>query len=810
MNRQTRIVCGLSAASGAAALAHQIIWTRRLVDLLGADAFTFSKVIGAFFLGLAIGSALAAHLGKKSSWPWIWIATAECAVGLLALPALFSPCFGQFVYRHPWSGHFVPFILVMPPAVAMGLTTPFMIRANRGAAVTIYTANILGGLVGIPILLLYLFPRFGITNAGLIICLLNLFIAAFASGMHGLVKSRQDLQSLDVPAGAKQKIPFRRLLSFSSGFLVLALEVLLQHQFAQVTINSYFSSAIVLAWALLSLAAGSAITTKAARGADWAGRLPILLCCAAVCCVAQPFLFAMMRSGVEIIPYELRLPGYTFEVGKLALIALCPVFVAAGLIFPLLLDSSRHDHSAPSILAWNGLGGWLGSEISSGWLAPHFGLWQSMIVIAGAYALLAWVAAPKRVAQWLPLSMGAGLAMIGILASCLPEVSLGRRERLVEFKLGREGAVATVEVAPGDWRILYNNSYTLGGSKARCNQEREAHLPILLHGRAKSVGIMGIASAGTLAGAVLHSSLERIDAAELSPLILEQAQKHFAPFSRDVFQDPRVHLRIEDARWMAATQRDAYDVIIGDLFLPWRTGEGRLFTIDHFESVRRALKSDGLYCQWLPMFQLTQSQFDAIARSFQKVFPEAFLVRGDFYSDVPALGLVGGRSLSRLDWSEIKQACAELQKCVDVVDPLVRHAQGVAMMIVGALPEVPRGPLNTLANSWLEWDCSRNIVGLLQPWFVGVPEAQFLQSIHRRGQGSIPVDLRDAHEAGQFFLTLDIAAKLQLPELNNFIAQVPERLPMELRKDSKAVWKEWPTRLKPRLNPAPPAMTAQL
>ncbi|HMO65916.1 MAG TPA: hypothetical protein PKE47_11970, partial [Verrucomicrobiota bacterium] len=42
-------------ASGAAALAHQLLWTRRLVDVLGADAGTFAKVIGAFFAGLALG-----------------------------------------------------------------------------------------------------------------------------------------------------------------------------------------------------------------------------------------------------------------------------------------------------------------------------------------------------------------------------------------------------------------------------------------------------------------------------------------------------------------------------------------------------------------------------------------------------------------------------------------------------------------------------------------------------------------------------------------------------------------------------------
>jgi hypothetical protein len=42
----------LAFLSGTASLAHQLLWTRRLVDVLGASTDTFSKVIGAFFIGL--------------------------------------------------------------------------------------------------------------------------------------------------------------------------------------------------------------------------------------------------------------------------------------------------------------------------------------------------------------------------------------------------------------------------------------------------------------------------------------------------------------------------------------------------------------------------------------------------------------------------------------------------------------------------------------------------------------------------------------------------------------------------------------
>jgi len=104
----------------------------------------------------------------------------------------------------------------------------------------------------------------------------------------------------------------------------------------------------------------------------------------------------------------------------------------------------------------------------------------------------------------------------------------------------------------------------------------------------------------------------------------------FSPYNRNVFEDRRVRFLQEDARWVMARERATYDVVVGDLFLPWRTGEGRLFTLEHFENVQRSLKPGGLFCQWLPMFQLTRAQFETIARTFREVFLDAFPVRGEF------------------------------------------------------------------------------------------------------------------------------------------------------------------------------------
>lgn len=150
----------LTLLSGAAGLAHQILWTRRLVDVLGANADTFSKVIGAFFVGLAFGAWLASRSKTVAANFWRRVALAELAVAALALPALFSAHFSEWIYQTtiPVGGLklLLPLLLVTPPATAMGLVLPWLIRAlsdrptfNSKQTVWLYGMNTLGGVAGL-------------------------------------------------------------------------------------------------------------------------------------------------------------------------------------------------------------------------------------------------------------------------------------------------------------------------------------------------------------------------------------------------------------------------------------------------------------------------------------------------------------------------------------------------------------------------------------------------------------------------------------------------------------------------------------
>ncbi len=771
MTRRHFTAAALLLASGAAGLAHQILWMRVMVDALGADAGTFAVVAGAFFLGLSLGAWAADRWTPRH--PALGVALAEIAVAILSIGALFVARSDWLTALPPTSAEiaksFLPLLLVGLPASSMGLVFPWLIRvigASPRATVALYGVNTLGGIVGILATTILFLPTLGLTNAVLCAAAANGLAAALA-----LTLPSSTTNEPIVPKGEKSRHT-PALVAFASGFLILAQETIAQHQVAQVTVNSLFSSAAVLTAVLAALALATLIHTLVPR----LSRLAPALFLAALACVAQPFIFVAWTDGLTPFSWQLSTAAYYARSAALLLVGVAPVFLCVGLVFPAtlrLVPPAR----VGTLLAWNGLGGWLGAELTNRFLAPAFGLWQTMALLACAYVGLLARLHPRTALALVPL-----IVLALLFEANLPVVARAPGEAVQSAILAREGLVASVRRSSEDHRILFNNSYSLGGSLARQNQERQAHLPILLHGSARSVATLGVATGSTLAGAAQHPSVEHLKAIELSPAAAHIARTQFAPFNDDVFADPRVDLTLGDARWVIARHPAEYDVIIGDLFLPWRTGEGRLFTEEHFENVRTALRPDGLYCQWLPLFQLTRPQFEVILRTFRAAFPKAFLIRGDFYGNQPIVGLVGGRGWDDLDWPQIETATRALAQNTN--DPLATHAEGVAMLLLGPAPAQPGGPVNTLANAWLEWNAGRNVIGLAEPWFTGDSFTDYAAALSRSSRTVLPTQLQPAHAAGE---TLAVDPPVRIEEL----------LPNSLRNDLRADWTAWPGQRKP-------------
>jgi spermidine synthase len=243
--------------------------------------------------------------------------------------------------------------------------------------------------------------------------------------------------------------------------------------------------------------------------------------------------------------------------------------------------------------------------------------------------------------------VAATVAFFVTAPASLPRVKLSGRDRLIHLTEGAFGSVAVVE-RNGQRRLKLNNFYVLGGTHAAGDERLQGHIPLLLHPHPERVAFLGLGTGITFSAIRFHPVRDAL-ALELAPEIADAAREWFGDSNLGVLTDPRARLRVEDARIYVGTTRERFDVVVGDLAVPWRRGESSLYTRESFEAVRRVLTPGGLYCQWIPLYQISEAGFDSIAASFLDVFPQTTLWRGDFSAGDAAVALIGHTSPDGVD-----------------------------------------------------------------------------------------------------------------------------------------------------------------
>ena len=105
-------------------------------------------------------------------------------------------------------------------------------------------------------------------------------------------------------------------------------------------------------------------------------------------------------------------------------------------------------------------------------------------------------------------------------------------------------------------------------------QEMMAHVPILAHGKAREVLIVGGGDCGIAEEVLKHKSVRGLTQVEIDPSVVEFAKEHFPEFTKPVFGDSRFESIIDDGmKYVARTDR-RFDVIIVDFDRPAGSRQG--------------------------------------------------------------------------------------------------------------------------------------------------------------------------------------------------------------------------------------------
>jgi spermidine synthase len=160
------------AFSGLAALALEVVWFRVLVIVVPATTYAFTTMLAAVLLGLAVGSALAAPLVRRS-WNWVGVyGGVQLVTGLLTVASLASYLNAYRAGSARGSDHVASLFVILPPALAMGFAFPIGIRAwvdspavhgdqHAARVARLYAANVAGAILGAVIGGFVLLPRAG-------------------------------------------------------------------------------------------------------------------------------------------------------------------------------------------------------------------------------------------------------------------------------------------------------------------------------------------------------------------------------------------------------------------------------------------------------------------------------------------------------------------------------------------------------------------------------------------------------------------------------------------------------------------------
>jgi spermidine synthase len=273
---------------------------------------------------------------------------------------------------------------------------------------------------------------------------------------------------------------------------------------------------------------------------------------------------------------------------------------------------------------------------------------------------------------------------------------------------------SVVDDAFGARYLEVNGRFRMGGTSSARSDYRQAMLPLLLHPAPHRALFLGIGTGATLVGGLQMPGVN-VRGVELSREVVE-----LLPW----FADPGApaaapHVTVADARRFIAADTTQYDVIIADLFHPALDGSGALYTTDHFETVRRRLAPGGVFCQWLPLYQLDLPSLRAIVRGFLEIYPRGSAWLNHYSVRTPMLALIGPRDGGHLDLDALDARLRD-----PAVAPVARRSGfQTSMDLLGQYLGGPhalsafagQGPRNTDDYPFVTFDARRNVQALTAP-----------------------------------------------------------------------------------------------
>jgi spermidine synthase len=482
-----------------------------------------------------------------------------------------------------------------------------------------------------------------------------------------------------------------------SGLTALACEVVWTRLLSLHFGATVYTFALILAVFLVGLGIGSTVASMVSRDRVAARRA--LGWCQLLLCGAVAWAAYQLTESLTYWPINPSIstsPWYTFQLDLVrCLWVVLPGAILWGASFPLALaavattdrDAAR---LAGGVYAANTVGAIAGSLVTSFILIPWIGSshTEQVIIIVSALSSLLMLEPAFSVARRQKSELGTqnselgepatrsplpgtrtswnvagtivlAVAMVGagLLARTVHDLPglLVAYGRYAATRVGQadiiyvgEGLNATVAVSELSNGVRnYHNAGKVQASSEPQDmrlQRMLGHLTTLMPAQAKKVLVIGC-GAGVTAGAVsVDPAVEHETIAEIEPLVPRVVSTYFSQHNFDVVRNPKVHVRIDDARHFVETTSEKFDAITSDPLDPWVKGAAMLYTKEFFEMAKGHLNPGGVMTLFVQLYESNMDAVKSEIATFLDVFPNGIVwgntSEGKGY-DLVLLGPVG-------------------------------------------------------------------------------------------------------------------------------------------------------------------------
>ena len=673
--RTTWKVAGLLFCSGACALIYQTVWMRQFRLIFGASTYATAAVLAIFMGGLGIGSAILGRRADTHPQPLRFYAHLEL---MIAAASALSPLLLWIVAKIYFGiggsvtlGNFLATIVRLllaalvlgAPTLLMGGTLPAAARAvewnddaGRRRVALLYGVNTLGAVTGTLLSTFFMLEVFGNLRTLYVAVLLNALVGIVARSLAvvpTLSEREGEGPGREVREDVALQPPLVLAAAALTGFVFLLMELVWYRMLAPLLGGSTFTFGLILAIALLGIGLeGAAYSFWGGGGRATVGGFA-LTCSLEAAAMALPFALGDRLAILANLLRSLGTLGFQGHVISWTLLTMIVVFPAAfiaGVQFPLLISllGRGQEHVGRQVgltYAWNTAGAIVGSLTGGFGILPLLtapGTWRAVVILLALLAIAAMVFGVRGrqigvaiastliaaaaiggtfalgpTAAWRHSGIGAQRAQIPDSLNATRDFLYSNRRTKVWDEDGRESSVALFDTS--DLAFIINGKADGSARGDAGTQVMAGLVGGILHPNPRRALVIGLGTGSTAGWLGAIPAMERVDVVELEPAVLRVAAACH-DVNHEVLRNPKVHVRIGDAREVLLVSRDRYDIIFSEPSNPYRAGIASLFTEEFYRASAARLNRGGFFLQWLQTYDVDSQTIRTIYATIASAF----------------------------------------------------------------------------------------------------------------------------------------------------------------------------------------------